>query len=139
MEHAPRHDENDVDPTGLKPKLAIFANSTFRQMWNNSTMRDSILIGKHSLDCEDKQKAAWYRSDHNGMYDGVHMYGSQGVRSYSKSVTQIMKSLLPTSSNTPDHSSCPQTLYQNKRRNMTTSGQQKNSVPVSNKFETLGN
>ena len=29
LEHAPRFDRKDVDPLGLEPKLATFANSTF--------------------------------------------------------------------------------------------------------------
>ena len=31
MEHAPRFDENEVDPIGLKPRLAKFANSTISE------------------------------------------------------------------------------------------------------------
>ena len=32
MEHAPRHDENDVDPLKLKPTLARYANNIFSQL-----------------------------------------------------------------------------------------------------------
>ena len=70
MEHAPRFDAPDVDPTGLKPKLAL--------LWHSSVMKDRIVIGKHSLDCSGEQISVRYRDDRSGRYDGVHMYGSQG-------------------------------------------------------------
>ena len=38
MQHAPRYDRSDVDPLGLKPKLAMFANATFNQMWHSSAI-----------------------------------------------------------------------------------------------------
>ena len=50
MEHAPRFDEYNVDPTGLKPELAKYANSTFYQILNSSDLKDRIVIGKHSLE-----------------------------------------------------------------------------------------
>ena len=38
MEHVPRYDLAATDPTGLKPKLAKFANSTFEQLWADSAI-----------------------------------------------------------------------------------------------------
>jgi hypothetical protein len=73
----------------------------------------------------------------------VHMYGSQGMIAYTRSVLQIIKSVLPPPTNThsvsSDHSSCPQTLYQNMKKKMASPAQKIYSVPVSNKFDILGN
>ena len=153
MDHAPRYDTHDVDPTGLKPKLATFANATLAQMWHSSDMKDRIHIGKHNLDCTDDQIEVRYRSEQTARYDGVHLYGSQGRISYTNSVLQILKSVLPpplrktaftpssSTSNqtwsTSDHSSCPQAMFQKKKKTMFTPNQY--SVPVRNHFEILGN
>ena len=148
MEHAPRHDVPNVDPTGIKPRLAKLANLTFVQLWQSSNMKDNILIGKHSLDCTrtGDQLAARYMDDRNGRYDGVHMYGSHGKHVYTKSVLDIMKAILPQSS-TPSsslHSSCPQTKYQQKQtKNMSSQAKHQNkniyTIPVNNQFDILGN
>ena len=148
-EHAQRFDIPDVDPTGLKPELARYANTTFSQMWQASPVRGMIMIGKHSLDCTGDQITARYRSERNNRYDGIHMYGRQGAISFTRSVLQILKSLFPqqqhtfSSSSSPpassNHSYCPQAQFQKK----TTSSQQKYNnvftVPVNNKFNVLGN
>ena len=149
MEHAPRFDVSDVDPTGLKPKLALFANSTFAQLWHSSVMKDRIVIGKHSLDCSGDQISARYRDDRSGKYDGVHLYGSQGKNVYTRSVIQIIRSVLPSSfgsatSSESVHSSCPQSKYQQRQNTKRTNPQQEQneniySVPVSNQFNILGN
>jgi hypothetical protein len=151
MEHAPRYDVSDVDPTGIKPKLAKYANSSLAQMWHDSAMKDRIVIGKHSLDCGGDQIAARYRDDWSGRYDGVHMYGRNGKNVYTRSVLQIIKSVLPTphtafpssSSSSSFHSSCPQTQYQRMQKNKTSTRHQQNesiyTVPVSNHFDILGN
>ena len=136
MEHAPRHDKPDVDPSGLKSKLAIFANSTLALLLQNSELKDRIVLGKHTLDVANNKTAAMYRDDWSGKFDGVHMYGSYGKQAYTRSVSKIMKSSLSnnsssqTSSSSSIHSSCPQTVYQTK---------QMFSVPVSNRFNVLGN
>ena len=51
MEHAPRFDKKAIDPTGLKPKLALYANTIFAQMWQNSGTKERIIIGKHTRVC----------------------------------------------------------------------------------------
>ena len=33
MNHAPRFDTADIDPLGIKPKLAEFANNHLLQLW----------------------------------------------------------------------------------------------------------
>ena len=49
MEHAPRLDTKANDPTGLKRKLAQYANTSLAQMWECSSMKENIVIGKHTL------------------------------------------------------------------------------------------
>ena len=49
MEHLPRFDNLDVDPTSLKPNLVKLANATLSQLWLNSPIKHKISIGYHSL------------------------------------------------------------------------------------------
>jgi hypothetical protein len=105
MEHAPRHDTKAVDPTGIKPKLAKYANSSFAQLWHSSALKDRIVIGELNLECSGDQIEDRYRDDWSGRYDGVHLYGSQGKIAYSSSVGQILKSALSTSNLTSSPSS----------------------------------
>ena len=145
MEHAPRHDMQAVDLTGLKPKLAKYANETLAQLLHNSPMKDRIVVGRHSLDCSEHMFNARFKDDWSGKHDGVHMYGSDGKRAYTESVMRIFKSVLPSSQNSASssfsHYDCPQTKYQ--KMKMSNSGNQSNrnvyTVPVSNKFNVLGN
>ena len=53
MEHAPRYDVQFVDPTGIKANLVKYANSTFTQLLQNSSMKDKIIIGRHKLDSKE--------------------------------------------------------------------------------------
>ena len=153
MEHAPRFDVAFNDPTGLKSKLATFANSTLAQLWQSSPMKNKIVIGKHTLDCPDDMINAWYKDDSSSRYDGVHLYGSRGRDAYTKSVLEIIKSALPTpqyktgsaSSSSSPHANCAQAVYQRaqKQKRATNSAHQSSnnaySVPTNNRFEVLGN
>ena len=149
LEHAPRHDVTITDPTQLKSKLAKFANTTLTQLWHSSNMKDRIIIGKHSLDYTENMLHAIYKDDWSGRYDGVHMYGSHGKGVYTRSVLQILKKVLPSpgrtpSSSSPSHSHCEQAQFQkSQEKKQKASGHQQHknafSVPVSNRFEVLGN
>lgn len=94
FEHAPRYDLADVDPTRLKPYLARFANLTLFNLWHSCAFQDRIQICRHNLDCTEENAAAWYKSKGSGKYDGVHMYGPEGLKAYSRSVSEIIKSAL---------------------------------------------
>jgi hypothetical protein len=50
MEHPPRFDTPDVDPTSLKTNLAILANTTLSSLRMNSGLKEKIFIGCHSLE-----------------------------------------------------------------------------------------
>ena len=138
-EHAPRYDEHFVGPTGLKHRLARFANTTFHQMRESSEYKDKIVIGEHNLECVGDKFDARYRDEKTNRYDGVHMYGTFGIRAYTRSWTRILQSFLPatpTSVSTStamapvNHSTCPQAMYQNSRTY---------AVSVKNRFNILGN
>jgi hypothetical protein len=145
LEHASRHDIAKVDPTKLKPKLALLANSTLAQLWHSSALKDKITIGKHNLDCSTDLIDERYKDDRSGRYDGVHLYGRQGRNVFTNSFCQILKSVIVASksSSSPSfHSSCPQTQYQNTQRsknNKKQSNKNQYNVTVSNQFELLGN
>ena len=143
MEHAPRQDPPDVDPTKLKPKLAKLANSTLAQLVQNSGMQSKIIIGKHSL--ETKNLSSLYRDDLTSMYDGVHMYSRHGKDMYTRSVTSVINSVLPANTinqyqSRPlySHVTCPQAQYQRKQQARAELNQEY-TVPVNNRFSVLGN
>ena len=81
MEHPPRFDKLEVDPTCLKPTLARLANSTMGQLWLNSPLKDRIFIGQHSLESygSGHNHVARYVNQVSGKSDGVHLYGLKGV------------------------------------------------------------
>ena len=133
MEHAPRF-ESKTDPAGVKAQLAYYANSVYEDLWKSSNIKEKIIIGKHSLECDADKLQARYCDDFTGKYDGVHFFGSLGKRAYTRSVTKIVEKAVEKVVEKEDHSSCPQAQYQQRFKN-------KNifSVPVSNKYDVLGN
>ena len=79
MEHAPRFDDHGADPTGLKTKLAQYANATFASLLPNSGMENKITLGKHTLDCPADMFNAWYTDQNTGRHNGVHFHGDHGI------------------------------------------------------------
>ena len=115
-EHAPRSDPKEVDPLGLKTQLAKFANATFNQLWLSCPMKNRIQIGSHRL------------HDVEGSVTG--------------SILHILNSALPVPNQTRSsyHDNCPQTRYQMEQRKTTIKAYtNKYEVPLSNRFEVLGN
>ena len=142
MEHAPRFDTPEVDPLGLKHKLANFSNNYFLQLWLDSPYKDKIVIGKHTLDCTNNQRQIRYTDGRTGKYDGVHLYSRDGQIAYTQSVLNILLSSFHTQPQSQsnkesyDHSKCPQAIYM-KNKN-TNKGQTRNyNVKVSNRFGPL--
>ena len=76
MEHADRYDDPAYDPTGLKPKLAKFANITLSQLLNKENTTNKIQIGKHNLDYTEYMFHAIYKEEWSGKCDGLHMKGA---------------------------------------------------------------
>ena len=127
MEHPPRFDKLDVDPTCLKPTLARLANSTLGQLWLNSPLKDRIFIGRHSLESygSGHKHEARYVNQVSGKSDGVHLYGPKGCEDYTKSVKIILaqailknnraKTSTECGTAQPEsHSNCPQAKFQRK-------------------------
>ena len=151
LEHPPRFDLPEIDPLGLKPQLAKFANLTFGQLWLSSSLKGKIIIGSHNLNCTtDEQFAQRYRDGRSKKYDGVHLYGSHGKLAYTENLIHILKNVQPSKlpnqtfpvNGESKHSGCPQDKYQ-KTQNKTTNTDRLYSniytVPVNNKFDVLGN
>jgi hypothetical protein len=103
MEHAPRFDATSVDPLGIKPLLAKFANATLSQLWFTSPFKNRIQIGHHKLDYLYDNVEEHFKDSHKQRFDGVHMYSYVGKRAYTDSIVQIVKKVLP-SSNLPESS-----------------------------------
>ena len=78
MEHPPRFDNPDVDPSFLKPKLAKYANDVFHQLWSNSSLKHKIVLGlSQGLESKGKARLARYTRTHDKQYNGIHMYSVQ--------------------------------------------------------------
>ena len=146
MNHAPRYDTKDVDPIGLKPNLANFANNYMLELWMDSPI-DKIFIGSHNLECSGELKVKRYKDDRTGWYDGVHLYGSAGKMAYTESVLNILLSSFPAQAHantyhTPDdsHTSCPQSKYtQQKKYSSAVRGNiGPSKVKTQNRFSPLG-
>ena len=140
MQHAPRFDTVDVDPLGLKPKLAMYANSILSQLWHSSPMKNRIVIGKHKLGCPEDKFEERYTDGRTGWYDGVHMFNRAGKAVYTESLVQIIKSVIPALTRTTSDDQT-QARHRNKKTTNTRyhSRQSQYIVPTSNKFDILGN
>ena len=124
LEHAPRFDTEDVDPTQLKNKLARFANNTFFQMWLNSPLKKNIILGHHRISGRENFHGA-FRNPVTNKHDGVHYYGVNGLKIFTNSVLEILKDVIQSSQKSPklhedlgNHQSCPQALYQRRQAAM---------------------
>ena len=91
MEHPPRFDDK------IKSKLAVLANSTIRQLWVMSPMKENIYIGLHSLESYGvgATHLGRYRDNKTGRCDNVHFYGKTGSRDFTDSVKSIFLMTLP--------------------------------------------
>ena len=144
LNHAPRFDTPNVDPAGLKPNLANFANSYLLELWLDSPLKKQLFIGSHTLDCSADGKMKMYKHDHDGRYDGVHLYGSEGKTLYTASVINILLSSFTDQKYDPahddSHSWCPQTKYaRSQKKSYSSAVSGKETVKTQNRFSPLGN
>ena len=127
MEHTPRFDNPDQDPSSLKPDLAKLADVTFGQLWLSSPLKHKIFVGRHSLESSGAGQAHFARYENNktGRYDGVHLYGKNGCQDYTNSVNSILMLALTDDSQfnnqngfgtaqRNNHNNCPQAKFQKK-------------------------
>ena len=141
MEQPPKFDFPDADPHSVKPNLAKLAIIMLGQYWLNSSLKDRIIIGRHTLDSPGSGATHYrrYQNYQTGRYDGVHLYGRSGCTDYTNSVNTILSLALHSQNQnaaieqnniiTDDHSNCPQAVYQRDRYHA--------SVQVSNRFDVL--
>ena len=92
MCQTPRYDERSSDPLALKRVLADLFNQTLAELWLESTFKDKLVVGIHNLECTGGIREARYRDIRDKRYDGVHMYGPSGMKAYTISVLNILKS-----------------------------------------------
>ena len=154
MNKTPRYDPANVDPLCLKPALAELYNNTMTEQWMSSGQKDKIVIGNHNIDCVGAIRQSRYMVTKTGKYDGIHLFGSSGQKSFTNSVLNILKFSQLTSPKYDFHQNCPQTKRQQqtyKQRQQTDHQWQQvqgnrrtnNSrdegfrVPMENRFETL--
>jgi hypothetical protein len=133
MEHPPRYDTKDSDPSSLKPEFARYANNVYQQLWFASSLKNKIVKGQHNLQCSENVRLERFVNKKNKKYDGVHMYSQAGRKAYTESVKTILcaniKSAEPRlrPSPTNDHKNCHQTKYRKTRKSQLST---KYSVPV---------
>ena len=102
-----------MDPLGLKPALSEIYNNKLSNMWINSGMKDKIFVGTHeTIACTGGVREARYRCTQSGRFDGVHLYGPSGIKTYTNSVMKILQKADLVSN---DCSPCPQFQYQDRR------------------------
>ena len=77
VEHPPRFDTADTDPLSIKPELAIFANSVFRQLWFESPLKHKIVLAQHKLDCSDATRQDKYTDRKTGMMEYTCMVNQE--------------------------------------------------------------
>ena len=125
LNHSPRFDTRQVDPVGLKPNLANFANNYLLELWLDSPHKNNIFIGSHSLESSANVRKERYTDDRTGWYDGVHLYGSSGKTAYTESVLNILLSSLSVQDPAPAnqrqmndnyHNTCPQSKHNEKQK-----------------------
>lgn len=144
MEHLPRFDNLDVDPTSLKPNLVKLANATLSQLWLNSPIKHKISIGYHSLNSSGVGAAhvERYQNQNTGRYDGVHLYGRTGCKDYTKSLRNILISAQIHQNPTQTKTQCDQTQQKDNHMNCPQANFQKEktfhpSVKTNNRFNVL--
>ena len=90
MKQIPRYDPIARDPLLIKSDLSKLFNDTLDQLCLVSPFKDRITVGTHSLGCQGGIREARYKK--GGLYDGVHMYGPSGKKSYTESILKIIRS-----------------------------------------------
>ena len=136
MNHAPRYDTHDVDPMGLKHKLANYANNYMLELWLDCPMKDRISIGSHNLECSGEERMKRYKDDRSGRYDGVHHNSGVGKVFYTESVLEILLSSLQTQASDEQHTWTKQNAKQSRTYSSAVNG--KTGIKTQNKFSPLG-
>ena len=147
MKQIPRYDPLQADPLGLKPVLSQLFNSTLTELWMKSMYKDFIHVGTHNIECTGAIREARYRHTRSGKFDGIHLLGSSGQKTFTASVLNILRAAKITTPEHDYHQSCPQFRYQNRRiqhnyraykeGKQTWKKQEHFQVPTYNRFSSL--
>ena len=99
-----------------------------------------------NIDCNGAIRESRYRHTKSGRYDGIHLYGSSGLKTYTLSVLNILRAANITSSEDDFHQSCAQFKYQSRQKRHSNyrqtdrrTSQTGFSLPVSSRFDLLSN
>ena len=141
LKRLPRFDSKNQDPTSIKRRLSVFANSVYDHLYFKSGCPINIKIAELNLATEYPYlKKIIMGNPENSEYDGIHLRGSDSSRHFTYRAAQLKKSTngyahaeeanlnsktnlknntarYPTQrqSKDYDHTTCPQAKYQNRR------------------------
>ena len=105
LDKIPRFDPPNTDPNRLKPKLSEQANKILREELKNCDVKDKIVIGKHSLP-NQLQKNLYGDPAHQN-FDGIHLLGPDGKNHFTRSVCNILQSVMVSHSREPHYHVIP--------------------------------
>ena len=89
LKQVPRYESNTVDPFRIRASMAQLFNDTLIELRACSVYKEEIFIGNHDLDCSGGIREARYKSKHR--FDGVHLFGSSGIKAYTESVLMVLR------------------------------------------------
>jgi hypothetical protein len=113
MKHIPRYDTMQADPLQIKAALSQIFNTVLADLWIKSPHKNKIFVGSHNIECIGAIREARYKCTKSRKFDGVHLYGSTGMKAYTNSVMQILKCAGLISADCPP---CPQFQYQDRKQ-----------------------
>ena len=91
MKQIPRFDRKEVDPCSVKAALVNVYNDTLVQRWMDSPLKERLSLGSHCLEVTSGSFESRYRNRQKNWFDGVHLYGPSGRKSYTESVLMILR------------------------------------------------
>ena len=124
LKSLPRYDPSSVDTNSIKAKLNIFGNTLYNSLWMEKGCTNNIVIEDQNLDCHGPLRVKRFGNPdfvgYDGKpWDGVHMRGRLAVTHYTNSIIRILSGSVPppvfNSSQSDNHQSCPQALYQSRQ------------------------
>ena len=93
LKKPPRFDPISSDPMELKPQLSRLADTVLFELWCESRYKDKIIIGDHNIPhrLDDEHGEVFGHPDSNH-YDGLHLRGPAGRRTFHRSILNILSS-----------------------------------------------
>ena len=93
LKKPPRFDPTISDPMELKPQLSRLADTVLFELWCESRYKEKIFIGDHHIPhrLDDEHREVFGHPDSNH-YDGIHLRGPGGRRTFHRSILNILSS-----------------------------------------------